>query len=41
MIAHLNSLSVEKAIEGGGKEGMEGRTEVFKAKVLAENKVHV
>ena len=26
---------------GGGKEGMEGRREVVKAKNLAENKVHV
>ena len=43
MIGHFHSLS-EEAIErsgGGGKEGMEGRREVAKAKKLAENKVHV
>ena len=41
-VCPLNSLSVE-AIErrGGGKEGMEGRREAVKAKILAENKVHV
>ena len=26
---------------GGGKKGMEGRREAVKAKILAENKVHV
>ena len=42
MIAHFNSLSVE-AIGGGGggEEGMEGRREAVKAKILAENKVDV
>ena len=42
MIAHFNSLSME-AMEGGAgvKEGMEGRNETVKAKILAENKVHV
>ena len=38
--AHLNSLSVE-AIERRGEEGIEGRREAVRAKILAENKVHV
>ena len=40
VIAHFNSRSVE-AIERGGEEGMEGRREAVKGKILAENKVHV
>ena len=41
VIAHFNSLSVEAMERRGGKERMEGRREVVKAKNLAENKVHV
>ena len=40
VIAHFNSLSKEAIERRGGKEGMEGRCEVVKAKDLAENKVH-
>ena len=41
MIAHFNSLSVEAIERRGLKEGIEGRREAVKAKILAENKVHV
>ena len=41
MIAHFSALSKEAIERRGGKEGMEGRREVVKAKNLAENKVHV
>ena len=41
MIAHFNSLSKEGIERRGGKEAMEGRREVAKAKNLGENKVHV
>ena len=41
MTAYFNSLSVEAIERRGGEEGMEGRREVVKAKILTENKVHV
>ena len=41
VIARFNSLRVEAIERSGGKEGMEGRREAVKVKILAENKVHV
>ena len=38
MIAHFNSLSVEAIERRGGKEGMEGRREVVKAKIWQRTK---
>ena len=41
VIAHFQSLSVEAIERRRGKEGMGGRSEAVKAKILANNKVHI